>query len=66
MWLFFIQKLSWSHFSSIQNGKDEYKQAPTSDGEDKKGEKDKEKKKMDNLKKEVDLVSQKKASETCR
>uniref|UniRef100_A0A3Q1J337 Sodium/potassium-transporting ATPase subunit alpha n=1 Tax=Anabas testudineus TaxID=64144 RepID=A0A3Q1J337_ANATE len=39
----------------LRNGKDEYKQAPTSDGEDKKGEKDKEKKKMDNLKKEVDL-----------
>lgn len=40
--------------SSIQRGKEEYKLAATSDGM---GKKDKAKKDMDELKKEVDLVS---------
>lgn len=42
---------------STQRGKDEYKLAATSDGKDKKGKK-KGDKDMDDLKKEVDLVSQ--------
>lgn len=42
----------------IQKGKDEYKLAPTTDGGEKKGKKGKgNKKNMDDLKKEVDLVS---------
>lgn len=51
---------SEAHFvslSSIQRGKDEYKLAATSDGGDKKGKKGKGEKDMDDLKKEVDLVS---------
>lgn len=44
-------------FLFFQKGKDEYKLAATSDGEGKKGKKDKGSKNMDNLKKEVDLVS---------
>lgn len=43
--------------SSIQRGKDEYKLAPTSDGGRKKSKKEKGKKDMEELKKEVDLVS---------
>lgn len=43
--------------SSIQRGKEEYKLAATSDGKDKKGKKGKNEKDMDDLKKEVDLVS---------
>lgn len=42
---------------STQRGKDEYKLAATSDGKEKKGKK-KGEKDMDDLKKEVDLVSQ--------
>lgn len=41
---------------STQRGKEEYKLAATSDGKDKKGKK-KGEKDMDDLKKEVDLVS---------
>lgn len=44
--------------SSIQRGKEEYKLAPTSDGKEKKSKKKgKGEKDMDELKKEVDLVS---------
>ena len=43
--------------SSIQRGKDEYKLAASSDGGDKKTKKDQAKRDMDDLKKEVDLVS---------
>lgn len=49
-----------AHFvslSSIQRGKDEYKLAATSDGGAKKGKKGKGERDMDDLKKEVDLVS---------
>lgn len=42
---------------STQRGKEEYKLAATSDGKDKKGKK-KGEKDMDDLKKEVDLVSE--------
>lgn len=44
----------------LQRGKEEYKLAATSDGKEKKGKKGKGDKDMDDLKKEVDLVSQKK------
>lgn len=44
-------------FFEPQRGKDDYKLAATSDGNDKKSRKAKEKKDMDDLKKEVDLVS---------
>lgn len=55
-----IQELIFVSLSSIQRGKEEYKPAPTSDGQAKKGKKGKgDKKDMDELKKEVDLVSTK-------
>ncbi len=41
----------------MQRGKEEYKLAATSDGKEKKSKKSKGKKDMDDLKKEVDLVS---------
>lgn len=41
----------------MQRGKEEYKLAATSDGKEKKGKKGKGDKDMDDLKKEVDLVS---------
>lgn len=41
----------------MQRGKEEYKLAATSDGKEKKGKKGKADKDMDDLKKEVDLVS---------
>lgn len=44
-------------FSSLQKGKDEYKLAATSEDGGKKDKKAKAKKDMDDLKKEVDLVS---------
>uniref|UniRef100_A0A3B5MZ03 Sodium/potassium-transporting ATPase subunit alpha n=1 Tax=Xiphophorus couchianus TaxID=32473 RepID=A0A3B5MZ03_9TELE len=46
-----------SHFSPIQKGKDDYKPAATSEHGEKKHKKGKQKKDMDELKKEVDLVS---------
>lgn len=54
-----IQKLFFffSQPPSIQRGKEEYKLAATSDGKQKKGKKGKAEKDMDDLKKEVDLVS---------
>lgn len=58
----YIRKLILSHFLQIQRGKDEYKLAATSEGGGgggKKARKAKEKKDMDDLKKEVDLVSAK-------
>lgn len=41
----------------MQRGKEEYKLAATSDGKEKKGKKGKGDKDMEDLKKEVDLVS---------
>lgn len=58
-----VQCYSEAYFvslSSIQRGKEEYKLAATSDGEKKKGKKGKSQKDMDDLKKEVDLVSKQK------
>lgn len=46
-----------SHFPPIQKGKDDYAPAATSEHGDKKHKKGKQKKDMDELKKEVDLVS---------
>lgn len=57
MSLHVLFKAHWFLLSSIQRGKEEYKLAATSDGGHKKGKKGKEKKNMDDLKKEVDLVS---------
>lgn len=53
----FCQRLTLFPFPSLQKGKDEYKLAATSEDGGKKDKKAKAKKDMDDLKKEVDLVS---------
>lgn len=57
LFLFFCQRLTLFPFPSLQRGKDEYKLAATSEDGGKKDKKAKAKKDMDDLKKEVDLVS---------